>query len=665
MKKLTPPHAAWPLALLLLTCSLLFLLLAQTAFSYTFLAGKDYGPFTDLPFLQGFHEGEKEWLWSEDRYRYWRWSRGESSLELPGVGQREVAVAFNVVSHRGHWYPNDAPPLLKLQLSDGLTIPLALRQQPSRYRLLIPSQALPKGTLQLKFSTPPWQIPADRREALGVALGDDFTISSLTSPGLVIPDLSLLLAWSLSLLPLWLALRLLTFSPKTAFWMLLPLALGFPLLTLLEAPRLGWGNSWIWEVSLLSLLGAALSAWLLPRLLRRLDAFPAEEKQGREVLRWLSLLIVVSFALKYGGRLYPFSMPGDLQLHVNRSWATILGHVHILAQHRGLPFPFPNGPYFILAPFMLLGLDLRPILEGGTALYEATIPLLLYLIPMRATKKARLGLLTAAIYTFTAGGFMTTWFAFHTQVAAQWFSLLLIAFLVARWPRYPNLQTWLLLVFLFTQVFLGHIGLFINTAQVGLLIVPLLWWRMTRPEERQSTLWLLGAGTLAATFAILGYYSAFWSVIQEQLFGAATHGLNEVTKRPPIPRRESLHALWEFGLITHFGFFPIALAIPGTFALSSKKWRTSLVPPLVWLTFLVSSLQASLPFITLNSITTRWLMFSAWGIALTGALGFQLFWQRGRTSRFICLTMASYVGWLTFNLWLEAMALRTVPIEPF
>jgi hypothetical protein len=259
---------------------------------------------------------------------------------------------------------------------------------------------------------------------------------------------------------------------------------------------------------------------------------------------------------------------------------------------------------------------------------------------------------------------MTTWFAFETQVTAQWFSIALLALLAIRWPRYDDRSTWWLLLLLLVLVFLGHIGLFINVTLLGLLVAPLLWLRARDRSERRAAGWLLFAGLIAVLFAVLFFYSAFTGVIAEQLGGVAAGGLNGATGRNPIPRATTLWVTWQGGLITHFGFFPVLLTIPGVLLLPA--WlRRSALPPLLVVTLFVSLSQAVLPLITLSSITTRWLMFSAWAIAVAGALGLAQLWRRGLGARLISIAMALYVGWLTIALWVAALALRQPPIEPF
>jgi hypothetical protein len=109
----------------------------------------------------------------------------------------------------------------------------------------------------------------------------------------------------------------------------------------------------------------------------------------------------------------------------------------------------------------------------------------------------------------------------------------------------------------------------------------------------------------------------------------------------------------------------VLLAIPGALAMAAPRLRRSIVPPLVWLSFLVSISQGILPLITLNSITTRWLMFSSWAIAAAGAWGLWLLWRHGRAARVVALAMAAYVTWITIEVWMNAMLLRLPPIEPF
>jgi hypothetical protein len=640
-------------------CIALLLLCAQAPLRYDFEVGRGTGPESDLPFMQGFHPAER----LENRQLF-RWSKAqEAAIVLPGVGRRGAILDLDIVSHRAQW-DKAAPPTV-VTMQSGISAPLAfqLRLEGARYLVYLPPAAVDDGALNLSLRTDTWHKPGDSRDELGVALGRRVRLAT-TSGWLVLPDFELLWAWPLCLALLWAGLRVLRFAPRTAALLLVPLALGIPPLLLLDAPRLGFGSAWAIQFGLISLLAAVVCAWAVPPLLNRVEAAvpPA-------FLPWLLLLVGVSFALKYGGRLYPDSMPGDLQLHVNRYSKTVMGEVFIPAQHRGLPFPFPTGPYLLLAPLTLLGLDVRFLLQSTAGLFEAVTVLLLYLIGARVVGSPRLGLLAGAIYAITSAGFMTTWFAFETQVAAQWFSIALVALLALAWPHYDDRRVWWLLVLLLLQVFLGHIGLFINVTLLGALAVPLLWLHARNDQGRRAAGRLLLAGIVAVAFAMLFFYSAFAQLIVEQISGVAAGGLNSATGRNPIPRATTLWVTWDGGLIQHFGFFPVLLTIPGLVLLAAGHHRASQRGPalqiLLWMTLVVSVGQAILPLITLSSITTRWLMFSAWAIAVAGALGLAQLWRRGRGARTITVAMALYVGWLTIIMFVEALALRKPPIEPF
>jgi hypothetical protein len=82
-------------------------------------------------------------------------------------------------------------------------------------------------------------------------------------------------------------------------------------------------------------------------------------------------------------------------------------------------------------------------------------------------------------------------------------------------------------------------------------------------------------------------------------------------------------------------------------------------------TFLIALLFGSLPFITGSTLSTRWLMFSGWAIAVGAALIAQLLWRAGRAGRWLVWAMGGYILWITASQWLGALAWRIRPPEPF
>jgi hypothetical protein len=646
----------WRMFLLALLTLVPLILTAQLPLSYHFQMGIDRGVLTDRPYLQGFRDPELV-TWDDS----WRWSLPEARITVPGVGQRPMLVDFGVVSHRRN-HQSDAPPtVLRLDIGTALPIELTLRDAAARYQIYVPQEAMGEGDLQIGLSTPAWANPADSRGEMGVALGRLFLVDAARVGGVVPPAPGLLLAFPAAMALLWLTLRCLDFAPRRAFWLLLPVVASLALLSIWQAPRLATSERWVLQWGLLCLGTAVVATLLVPPLLQRLGANP-----DTNMLRWLLLLVVLSFAVKYGGQLHPVSMPGDLQLHVNRFTGTVNGQVYIPAQHRGLPFPFPNGWYIGIAPLYLTGASIHWLFELTAGIFEAIIPLLFYLMLVRLTGSQKLGLIAAVFYTLAPVPLMNTWWAFHTQVATGFFLALLLTVLIVAWPNYRHWLTWGSVVLLFCLVFLSHIGSFINAAIVGLFAVPWLYFRARTAEQRAGAIQLLWAGIASGAFVWCFYYTGFWELITEQISGVLGSGLVEVTGKDPIPPEETLAALWNEGLILHYGFFPVVLSLVALFGfMVNRRLRDSSVPPLIWLTFAVGLWQGLLPLITLSSITTRWLTFAGWGI--TVATTFALLWllRRGRAGRIVAWAVMGYVTWLSIVVWINAMALNQPSIEPF
>jgi hypothetical protein len=646
----------WRLPLLAALCALGLLLAAQAPLRFSFSVGHDGGPQTDRPFLQGFRPAE---LTSLDNR--WRWSFPEASVVVPGVGARPLVVSFRVVAHRQDFQPDAPPTVLTVASGAGAPVPLTLqRGLPRRYQLYVPAQAVAGGTLRLGLSTERWQNAGDERAELGVAIGGPLTLDEAGGRRPILPGaeiLSLTLATAL----LWLACRAADIRPNTALWGLLALLAVTVLLALLTPPRLASSARWALEAALIALGAAAAGALLIPPLLARWR-IPVTPR----ALRWLVLLVAVSFTIKYGGQFHPVAMRGDLQLHVHRFSRTVSGEVYIPAQHRGLPFPFPSGWYAGIAPLTLTGAPVRDLFEITAGLFEATAVVLVYIMLARVTGSAAGGLLGALIYTVSPVWMLNVWWAFHTQVASQWFLLALMTLLVVRWPDYDDPLVWGWAVALLVLVSLSHIGSFLNLGAAAVVALPWLWLRARSPAERRAARLLLWAGVAAGLFVVLFYYSAFAGKIATQITGIAAEGMVGVTEKPPVPRDVLLRSLWQDGLIEHYGFFIVALGVAGA-ALASlwPRERAGALPPLLWATFIVVFLQAMLPLATQSSVTTRYLTFAGWAFTAGATVAGLALWRRGPAGRVALTAMLAYAAWVSAEIWIGAMALNAWPAEPF
>jgi hypothetical protein len=645
----------WRLPLLAALCFLGLLAVFQLPLRFSFQVGRDGGPVTDQPFLEGFRAAELL-TWEES----WRWSLPEAAVVVPGVGERPLIVSFAVVSHRQHFQPDGPPTVVRLDMGAGPATAITLRRDPARYQIYVPAEAVDAGALRIDLATESWRNSGDERDELGIAVGDMLTVTSAGAGGLVWPGPGTLAAYPAALALLWLAARTIGFGRNGALGALLALLAVLLLLALAVAPRVAASARWAVEASLIFLAAAMAGALVAPPLLARLGA-PAPAA----ALRWLLLLVALSFTIKYGGQLHPVAMRGDLQLHIHRFSRTVSGQVYIPAQHRGLPFPFPSGWYAAMAPLTLSGAPLGTIFEVTAGLFEASAVLIVYLLLARVTGSAAGGLLGAIIYTISPVWMLNVWWGFHTQIASQWFLLALVALLVIRWPHYDPLALgWV--VALFILVSLGHIGSFINLGLVGLVALPWLWLRARTPEERAGARSLAWAGAATALFVVAFYYSAFAGLISEQLAGVASQGMTGVTEREPVPRGVLLASLWQDGLIEHYGFFLVLLGLAGAALLSLDKGRRGdVLPPLLWSTFAVVLFQALLPLATQSSVTTRYLTFGGWAFTVGATVAGLWLWRRGPAARAALVAMLAFVAWLSVEVWIGAMALNAWPAEPF
>ncbi|NJN65228.1 MAG: hypothetical protein HC884_00215 [Chloroflexaceae bacterium] len=68
---------------------------------------------------------------------------------------------------------------------------------------------------------------------------------------------------------------------------------------------------------------------------------------------------------------------------------------------------------------------------------------------------------------------------------------------------------------------------------------------------------------------------------------------------------------------------------------------------------------------TRSSQSTRWLMFSAWAVAVGAAFAARLLWRSGRAGQVALAAMGGSVLWTTATCWLGPLAWRIRPPEPF
>jgi hypothetical protein len=729
----------WRLALILAVFAALLLLSAQAPLHYAIQVGQEDGPGSDLPILDGFYDTER------DVRGNFRWTSAHSTIRLPGVGQRPLQLTLSIfpigpeIAERGAH---------EIEVWDGgrEIVRLPVRAAGATYRIILPPPSDGSGDhiVDLRSAT---VVPSGDQRAIGVPLG---IVYAATAGGPALPGWRSTLIWLGTAALLWLALRRAEFGPRLAATLLFlgvalaslaalfdpprfalgaspalaSLALGLLLVLLLEADvqalllagavvattafvavafglpaggsSSGQAGTTLQQVLAGSSAALLLAGWLRPPIAALYRHFgPPIAPSAR---RWLILFAVLIFALRFGGKLYPDAMPGDIGFHSNRYDGLVRGWVLQLSIHRGVSFPYPPAFYLLLAPFSLLGLSQRVLLRLGGGLLDAFSPFLVYAIAASVygatgrngtRMRQQMPLVAAAIYAFSPAGFMATWWNFSTHIFAQFAHLLLIAAVVLIWrPLIDDrlssvVGRWsfvFVLIVLQSLVYLGHFGFWMNVTLLGGFVLVALLWAATRGRVpwtvfRAALLCFGGAELLAALLFFSGYTGQFF----DQLRTAATGGLTELAGRASVDRGVLWRTLWDAGINAHLGFIPLPLALGGLLLLRRTKNQaprttdceqrvlSSQFSVLVLMagTFAIGALFAALPFLSGSTLATRWLMFSLWAVAVGAALSLGLLWRKGRAGRLLALAIGGYVLWLTASMWLMALAWRVRPPEPF
>jgi hypothetical protein len=703
------------------------LLVVQLPRYYPIDVGVHEGYGGDLPLLWGFNTPE------DDEHGTYRWTQDGATIRLPGMGQRPLLLQLDYIPISAAVI-QAGPKQMELWLTDQFFTTLPVAESGRQYTLLIPPRYMPQGTLDLTIHTATFTPPDDPR-TLGTPLDMVRVVSTQPTGTIALPAWDAVWQWMLAVVFFWLvvARALYTSGYPSAYrhrWAAGMSGMVIVLIIVaawLDPSRWGYGATPAVLAAGSSLLVLLVIQPLLPRLFSRLH-LPVVPW----AMAWLLLIAIAAFGVRFGGRLYPLSMWGDIGFHANRFIETFgLGELFLVSRNRGVNFPYPPGTYLVQAPLILLDLDLRFMLQLVATLLDGLSVIVVYSIVIRAStgfppalpglhnKPVRdtdlplkgykgwvlycgegthepqqaiqwVALLAAALYGFTAAGIMLTWWSFATHIYTQGASVVLIAGLIIAATSRPFNPThsspntgsprWAIagVGVLLTGVFLGHFGFLINVVLMGGLLLVWVWGAAFRGSAwaQRVRFPLLITYLWSGFVSLLFFYLAFLPLFLYQFNQVSQGGLTELADRAPVGRDRLWDVLWHAGLVEHFGFFPLLLMAVGIWRIyqrgfgktalngaAQRGWRVLF--GLMVCSLIVSSFFAILPFITLSTQSTRWMMFSAWVMAIGAAFGFRLVWRYGRAGRVTTLAMGGFVVWNTAYFWLAPMLWRIRPPEPF
>jgi hypothetical protein len=638
----------WPLWLLLGSFMVGALVVGQQPLHYTINLGYEEGWHSDQPLIAGWNTAEPRQA-RPDELSY-RWSGGNSLIRLPGLGRQPLIVGLeqlpataNPQVSTGQLYLSGAQMAVSQSLVNARTL-----------HLLLPPATAEQGLLHI--SAPAFTPPNDPR-TLGAPIGG--LELRPTAQSLRFPPLSLF--WPLLMLPLaWISARRWCVSQRDAT--IGGMALVVLLLAALAGDRLRFALAGgpLLLGALWGLIVGLAALWLMERYAERLGVAPSAW-----FTRLVALLVCWLMLLRYGGRLYPDSMVGDLGFHVNRQTDVIRGLVLLTSRHRGIDFPYPSAVYVLLAPLRLLPIAPQTLVEWFDALFGALGILPIAYIGLRGLRSERSALLATAVYALLAPAMMALWWSFLAHIFTQEAVALLVALVIGCWQRLDRPRNIALITVGLCLVFFGHFGLFINISVLFAGLLPLLWWRYRSSPHARQVYGLLIAFVLAELLALGLFYSAYLGLILTKLAEFQAGGMSQVQGgRAEIGWQALALSLWRDGLVAHYAIIGVPLALLGGYWLWQQQHGQILVW-LFWGTVAVAVVQGTIPFITASTITTRWLSFCAWVIAIGSALVLEWLWRRGRVGQSLVIAALVWIGGNTMWLWVKALGYRIRPPEPF
>ncbi len=571
-----------------------------------------------LPFTKNINldaPGDRVYLsdyYSREEYKgfVYRWTKPDSNVKLPGIGQPPSIKVRLELSPR----PADAPnPEIKFYANNDLFRTLQLdptnRQiyESIYYPPNRPILSLPKGDFDLWMSMPFWLAKGDNRP-FGVV------VSQIQISGSGIFE---------------------TRRPTIPPWGTLGLLLGSVAIVGITARRAGWGSRGA-ALAMLGITALLVAGLVADRALIGLGApvllvsvamayffmmtgllFTGWWLGRRGMLlsvqqaRWLGLVFVVAFTVKAAGINHPSFQPLDHGFRIHETYALLNDPGLIVSRYYNInsfssigegsngevrsvaagqwevAVAIPYSPFFYLSDFPLAQL-LRDNEKGflfWTNIYalwwEASAIFLLYIIARLAFGKLgnTSGLIAGVLFGFFPLTFLQPSDGGYPSMQAQWLSLFFVMLLVG-WiyqrQAEPKPLGWRSIVgggLMLGLALLSHTAtLLLMSGFMGLLIIFLSLWGGRYRYLNRPLLAVFGVG-LALSFGL--YYGFYVGPLLTRtlptLAGKVGQGENVGA------RSQTLNGFWD-ELLAHFHLFPFFITLAVLGYLVYAHWRGPRLP---------------------------------------------------------------------------------------
>lgn len=467
----------------------------------------------DTALVRNFNAPERQA--AADGGRRFRWTRGEGTLDLPGIGRGAYDVRLVLAA------ANNPQPDIRI-LANGVQVG-AFQATPDfrPYDVHIPAAVMTHGSLALTVAATPFQPRGDKR-TLG-AVVEDVTVQPV-GDGLALPPARIALSLWVGAMCVALALAVAGVGGIGVVVGGACAAGGMAAFLVGNRLFLTVDTGGVVRAGVLMIAACAAVRFGLPPSCRRWGLVVT----ARDV-RWLAAIVGAALALRFAGVLHPGITIVDLRFHLNRLSDVVDRHQLLLpiqsAEVGGRTVLYAPTPYLILWPFAALVRDRVLLLFLFALATDGVRFCVIWLVTRAATRDGRtadLAVLTMAL--MPVGWIVYSWGVF-ANIFAEGMLTLLFALLVLGYDKLAGPRRWAwfaAFAVVICLTLLAHIGVFVLTAAtVGLYGLARAMYLVSRPaknltpgpspsawrgEQLRALTMFVGAATLAAVVA----FAVFW-----------------------------------------------------------------------------------------------------------------------------------------------------------
>ena len=454
----------------------------------------------DTGLVHDFNTAEQQR--AQDGGRRFRWTRGTSEIDFPGIGRGATAIDLLL---SGSTNPN---PDVTILANDAPIATLHLTPDFRAYHVEAPATVMTHGSLELTFAATPFQPRGDRR-TLGIVVQE----VRLHAPGhgLVLPPARIALSLWVGIVCAALALLIAGLGGAAA-------CAGAAIVAASMAAFLVWNRIFLTpdaggvvRAGVLMIAVAAAIRLLVPPLSRRLGL----PTTARDV-RWLAVIAAFVLALRFAGVLHPDIIVGDLTFHVHRFEDIAVRHTLILPveskEFGGRTILYAPTPYLAMLPLSWVIHDRVLMLFLFALGIDALRFCIIWYVARRVTDDLTAANLVVLVMGLVPVGWIVYSWGIFANIFAEGMLTLLFALLILAYDRLAGPRRWwwcALFAAVICLTLLAHVGVFVLTT---LTVMLYLLGRVAQNLLRHERPWANGvipfmvAGLAAAAIAFALFY---------------------------------------------------------------------------------------------------------------------------------------------------------------